>query len=363
MERVDAWFMRHFPPYSWRRLFFLLAFAPVSSTLVVALGFNPSGGGFSWGAVFLLTLCVWAALPLMWVHIRATADVDIDDAPARPRRPKPPPVLAAPSRRSNDNDFLYSFLISFAGFTIATATIDGGGVSFTTIAIGTGCALAFCLALRFRYSIWTIVAIAAVGGVAGAILLELFFLFLSDSGNFWLYWALSSLTIFVFLLEPWLRLRRHRNHPVLGTIPMWMISAAASTMLVIAALSLAPSEGAEERPLSDDVVVSNSAPPAGAATDQDAALRLFHAWRNDDRKHALTVADPVVVEEVFARPFDATTQSLGCNGSVDGVQGCMLRTVDELLILRTQVNAQGRAYIYAVERASSSQPITFTSAP
>src|SRR5947209_3573173 len=92
----------------------------------------------------------------------------------------------------------------------------------------------------------------------------------------------------------------------------WLLHAARARwlrMLLLGAI-LVPVTGAADGALSssawDPASVALYGPPSRVPPALDAAVRLYAAWKSNDRATAREVADPAAVQNLFGEGWDST---------------------------------------------------------
>ena len=407
MAPWDRWWNRNFPAYSWRRLFFLLACMPVVAMLVTWLRTSANGDPFSWSNVFMTVLMGWGILPLMWVHIRAQRDAKaLDDIPipveaveeaTRRQGPPPPPpplpvavdtpsgprwrgpsgpdpealgaLMSAPVKRKRSpvSDFLLAYLVAFAGMIFVIPNLGGGDFSLSSVLMAAVSAFAFCIALLLRHSLLFVVIISMLGGIPIAAIIEMFSMFMGDSGWIWAYWAFSAAGIFLFLMPFWMNMRQLRKRPEVASMPLWLISSCSMVMIVIVSTSVSFTGGGNSAGAAPGagggIRVGQPGPQVGARSDQEAALHLLFAWRNGDRKQAHRVAHPTAARDLLGRPYDPSARFFGCGRDAGGAPRCVIGTTSELILLGYATGPAGRTYVDFVERARVGTAFTYAWEP
>lgn len=187
----DRWFVRNFPPYSYKRLLlFLVAVVPIAavialvkrSPLVVLIG--TIAGAF-------------VILPSAYMMARARGHASGDGSP---RLARIETVLARPISRVVQAGAVF---VVFFGFMFVML-----GPGDNNLVIVAGAAALSTLIWMLRKSIIAPILISILGGYVPAIFLSLFSGFMGSGSNLLLTWLFTSLFIAAFTFPSWLGYRK-----------------------------------------------------------------------------------------------------------------------------------------------------------
>ncbi|MGH2807025.1 MAG: hypothetical protein ACRDKT_07095 [Actinomycetota bacterium] len=398
MGRADRWWNEHFPPYSWARL----AFGIVAIPFIGLLWYPLNGETFTWGRYIAITLMTQAFLAVTYPFIRARRDeIELDktgtitwktdDPPVpwelprrdemQPREAKQPSELEREAmaglslakkkpRTQPHIDFIVSFAISWAAFSMTLILMLEESVGIVGIAMSAIVALLFTVTLTFRYSVAALIGVSAILGLPAAYIGRAFFYVLSwfsDPGSIWIWWPLCSLGIFSFFAPGWYALRRNRHKIERLRIPNWVTTSLVSMFLVVSAAMASASVSSDPGTTASPRFTPPPMEPAGAvaanfgaATQDEALLRLYFAWRNTDPAAGRQVAHPQNVDALFALPFDSSFRTLGCGVDASGVPLCVIRRTNDLLVFNVFTTDEGRFYLAFFESKPLDHPIDYS---
>jgi hypothetical protein len=242
MNRVDAWWNRHFPPFSTRRLVFGLVALPVISSLPellwVAAGREASLPRYLFVCVAGGALLASAWLPGMQEmaqRLRANGAFDTASPwPWRRKRALPPPPPLPPLRETFRGDFLVALPFAAAIVIVMSATTIGLADTFvlSNLLLFGATSLATAAVVALRTSVWGLVIFSVCGGLVGGLALVLLSLMTwSDPGvaGFLVGWAFGSVLLFLHAYPIWLRMRDLEARGF--RLPMWLMMGG-SVLLV-----------------------------------------------------------------------------------------------------------------------------------
>ncbi|MFL5797139.1 MAG: hypothetical protein ACJ77A_04290 [Actinomycetota bacterium] len=249
---LDDWWMRKFPPHSLARfLFFLVAIVPI--TALDALKDHLAGRRTPFIVYIVSAVGATAIVGVIFLGAQVsrrtggaarTATSDSADAAEQASGPAIPVLAPTDLTRSVFDpgpgwgrdlleclSIMIAAAIMFAAIAIGRAAFQGWGLVVIVVS-----ALLAAIVISVRRSVLSVVIVAAVGGFAGAGLLEIFSAFWGAGGHFIESWLFCTAIAFVFLLPIWLALRR--PDPVWGTgsAPGWAYATAAAVMTLVTAL-------------------------------------------------------------------------------------------------------------------------------
>jgi len=248
MNRVDAWWNRHFPPSSTRRLVFGLVALPVTAALTELL-WAAAGRGLSLPRY--LFVCIAGGALLATTHLpgmremaeRLQANGALDLRPpwrwTRRTEPPPPPPPLSPLRETFRREFVIGLPFAAAILLVMSLTVGGPDDTFSpaglaTVAFGT---VATAALVAMRRTVWGLVVFSLVGGVLGGFAMVLVSLMTwSDPGlgQFLIGWGLGSVMLFLFAYPMW---RRARDLEARGLrLPMWLLMSGSFLLVSGAAL-------------------------------------------------------------------------------------------------------------------------------
>lgn len=378
MNDLDRWYNRRFPVHSPERLAFLLA-ATVPIGLVVGLGRDLLGiSEFSWSLYFGITFCMWIVVALGWYLARegyGPATDEEEDGPytygwtppaagdgsAASTPPPPPPMVGLPepekrrpTRGTTPMELLLSMGFIFVGIrTVGWALMPEGFWSGLRVLIDLGAALLVIAIVATSFSLFILLLAAALISYPMAGLLHLFFFFLSGDDSIWGYWAFTFTIACLFAISFWFQIRALKRSRFWVDLPLWATSLGASLMMIVLAVTAAtgdpnPVEGPQYAAASPAPVVDSGA-PAGARSQEEAALTLLQAWSAGDRELASYVAYRSVVDALFSSEMPAGTSFAGCGRTASGWERCALASDQGTRLLGFQATAEGGYYVRFVE--------------
>jgi hypothetical protein len=248
MNRVDAWWNRHFPPFSIRRLVFGLVALPVIAALTELL-WVAAGRGFSLPRYLFVCIAGGALLATtqlpgmreMAERLQANGALDARSPWPWSKRtePRPPLPPLPPLRETFRREFVIGLPFAAAILLVMSLTVGGLDETFSpaglaTIALGT---LATAALIAMRRSVWSLVVVSLLGGVLGGFAVVLLGLMTwSDPGlgAFSIGWGLGSVMLFLFAYPMW---RRARDLEARGLrLPMWLVMGGSVLLVAGAAL-------------------------------------------------------------------------------------------------------------------------------
>ena len=265
--------------------------------------------------VLWLTVTVAAMVIVVtaWSHARRETKQQAFSAP-------PPPVLADRPGPSSLGHLATPFLVSFFLVAAFLFLIDPGSPR-STLFVAAALGVYFGFLWHLRGTIPGLILVSLAGGAV----VTLFVGFLSfigslwgtDDGYNWVAWWLGSSAVIAPCLWPaW---RPLRDFQLRGPVKVAAILAVVMTFVIAATTfategDIAPSDAPPDRSWAE---VHGAAAPEGAATENDAAARLFAAWRFGNRDGAKKVASPEAISTLFAITPTDRDRLLGC-GTFDG---------------------------------------------
>jgi hypothetical protein len=242
MNRVDAWWNRHFPPFSAKRLVFGLVVLPVIAALVeilwVAAGREASLPRYLFVCVAGGALLATAWLPgmrEMAQRLHANGAFDTGSPwPWRRKRALPPPPPLPPLRETFRRDFLIALPFAAAIVFVMSATTIGLADTFSlsNLLLFGVTSVATAAVVALRTSVWGLVIFSVGGGLFGGLALVLLSLMTwSDPGvaEFLIGWAFGSVLLFLHAYPIWLRIRDLEARGF--RLPMWLVMGG-SVLLV-----------------------------------------------------------------------------------------------------------------------------------
>jgi hypothetical protein len=247
MNRVDAWWNRHFPPFSARRLVFALVALPVIGALQELL-WVAAGRGASLPRYLFVCVAGGALLATAWLpgmremaeRLQASGAFDARSPwPWRRKRTVPPAPSLPPLSATFSRDFRVA--LPFALVMMLVMSITVAGVDDTLAPSGlltSGLASVFAAALiTLRTSVWGLVLFSVAGGVLGG--LAMVFLSLttfSEPGawEFLIGWAIGSVLLLLnaYPMWRWMRTLEARGF----RLPMWIVMGGSVLLVSGAAL-------------------------------------------------------------------------------------------------------------------------------
>jgi hypothetical protein len=247
MNRVDAWWNRHFPPFSIRRLAFGLVALPVIGAIVELLWVV---GGREASLPRYLFVCIagGAMLAIAWLpgmremaeRIQSSGAIDTRSPwPWRRRKMAPPPPPLPPLRETFRRDFLVALPFAFAMMIVLSLTVVGFGdtVAPTGLVTSAVAALFSAALIALRTSVWSIVFVSIAGGLLGGLaMVFLSVMTFSDPGlgGFVVGWGLGTVMVFLFAYPMW---RGVRDLEARGfRLPMWIVMGGSVLLVSGAAL-------------------------------------------------------------------------------------------------------------------------------
>ena len=248
MNRVDAWWNRHFPPFSRRRLVFGLVALPVTAALTELL-WAAAGRGLSLprylfvciAGGILLSTAFLPGMREMAERLQAKGALDLRSPWPWTRRTEPPPPLPPlpPLRETFRREFVIGLPFAAAILLVMSLTVGGPSDTFSasglaTVAFGT---VATAALIAMRRTVWGLAVFSLVGGVLGGFAMVLLSLMTwSDPGfgEFLIGWGLGSVMLFLFAYPMW---RRARDLEARGLrLPMWLLMGGSLLLVSGAAL-------------------------------------------------------------------------------------------------------------------------------
>jgi hypothetical protein len=230
---VDVWWNRVFPPFSIRRLAFLLGVLPVMAGLqeliVGASGRDASPPRFLFVCLAGGALLASAWLPGMRKYAkalrpsRATAEVKDLNLP----------------RTSFGKDLFVALPFAFLIVLIVHLVTIGPSEAFTgqSLAAVAVASAAASVMIALRSSVWSLVLFSVVGGVLGG-LAVVFLNLMTFSGTGWVEfavgWILGSILLFTYAYPVWRGLRNMEARGV--RLPMWIVMGGSVILVSGAAL-------------------------------------------------------------------------------------------------------------------------------
>jgi hypothetical protein len=242
MNRADAWWNRHFPPFSARRLVFGLVALPVIGGLVellwVAAGREASLPRYLFVCVAGGALLATAWLPgmkEMAQRLQASGALDTSSPwPWRRKRALAPPPPLPPLRETFRRDFLVALPFAAAIVLVMSATTIGPADTFAppNLVMFAVTSVATAALVALRTSAWGLVIFSVAGGLIGGLALVLLSLMTwSDPGlaEFLVGWAFGTVLLLLHAYPIWLRMRDLEARGF--RLPMWLVMSG-SVLLV-----------------------------------------------------------------------------------------------------------------------------------
>jgi hypothetical protein len=246
MNRVDAWWNRHFPPFSIRRLVFGLVWLPVIGAVVELLWVL---GGREASLPRYLFVCVAGGVLLATAWLPGMRDVaermqasgafeSRSPWPWR-RRPMAPPPPLPPLRTTFRRDFLVALPFTLLIVLVMTATVTGVRGSFTPGALLniSVAAVLSALLVGLRTSIWGLVLFSIAGGLLGGLAMAFLSMMTFNEpglGEIMFGWAIGSVILFLYAYPLW---RGVRDMEARGfRLPMWIVMGCSVLLVSGAAL-------------------------------------------------------------------------------------------------------------------------------
>ena len=299
-----------FSPHSKARLVLLLVLAPVFAAIEALR----RGGEHAFVLWLTVTVAAMVIVVTAWSHARR------ETKQQAPFPPPPPPVLADQPGPSSLGRLATPFLVSFL-LTAAFLFLIDPGAPRSTLVVSAGAGVFFGFLWHLRGTIPGLILLSLAGGAV----VTLFVGFLSfigslwgaDDGYNWVAWWLGSSAVIAPCLWPvW---RPLRNFELRGPVKVAAILAVVMTFVIAATTfategDVAPSDAPPDRSWAE---VHGAAAPEGAPSENDAAARLFAAWRFGNREGAKKVASPEAISALFAIAPSDRDRLLGC-GTFDG---------------------------------------------
>jgi hypothetical protein len=392
MGRVDQWWNKHFPPFSWERLAFGVVMIPIISLLWRLM----ANEVFTWGRYIAITLMTQFFFAVMYVIARSRrdeiAEMQADGtAPIEWGLPRKIPssgneTPASPSvpselereallglsqqnkkpRVSPHLDFMLSFVIGFFTFTALLFIFVPETPTLMGVLMTGATSLVFTVALTYRNSIPIMIGLCVLLGYPLAQIARALYSvmsFFSDPGPLAIWWPLTSFAIFIFLAPGWFAMRRRRQVFQRLRIPNWVTTSLVSVFLLVTTAMATVEVGttpASAAPGSERAPADQPAPGAfGVSTSDEALLRLFFAWKNGDRATAAQVAVPGVVRNLFDIPVESSARPLGCGIDASGNERCTIRRSGDLVLLIPESTGQGTFFFSSAELGPLDFPITY----
>lgn len=247
MNRVDAWWNRHFPPFSTRRLVFGLAALPVIGALQelvwMAMGRDPSLPRYLFVCIAGGGLLATAWLPGMReMAERLAAAKGTSPWPWPGKNTPAPQTPPSPIERNFRRDFFVALPFSLVIMLVISLAVMGPADVFTpAVLLMNAVAAAFTAALlAIRTSVWALALFSIVGGLLGGFAFVLLSVMtFSDPGgvDFLLGWAIGSAMLFLFAYPMW---KGARDLEARGfRLPMWILMGGSVILVSGAALMFA----------------------------------------------------------------------------------------------------------------------------
>ena len=246
MNRVDAWWNRHFPPFSIRRLLFGIAALPLIGALQellwMAMGRDLSLPRYLFVCVAGAGLLASAWLPGMREtaeRLRASGAIDTRSPWPWHRRNASAPTPLPQLRASLKRDFLVALPFTSVMMLVISATVMGLEDTFSPSGLLTNsvAALLSTSLIAFRRSVWSIVLVSIAGGLLGGfavVLLSIMSFSAPGVGWFLIGWAFGAVMVFVFLYPMW---RTVRDLEARGfRFPMWIVMGGSVLLVTGGAL-------------------------------------------------------------------------------------------------------------------------------
>lgn len=244
---VDAWWNRHFPPFSVRRLVFGLVALPVVAALTelvwIAAGRDPSLPRYLFVSVAGGAMLATAWLPGMRElaeRMRSSGAFDTGSRwPWRWGRELPPAPPLPPLRETFGRDFLVALPFAAVIVLVIGVTVAGLRETFTPGALLTGAvaAIASAVTIALRTSVWGLVIVSLAGGLLGGLgMVFLSLMTFSDVnlGDILIGWALGSALVFAYAYPWWRRLRDLEARGF--RFPLWIVMGGSALLVSGAAL-------------------------------------------------------------------------------------------------------------------------------
>jgi hypothetical protein len=241
-NRLDAWWNRHLPPFSIRRLVFGLVALPVIGAIVELL-WIVAGRDASLPRYLFVCIAGGVMLATAWLpgmremaeRLRASGALDTSSPwPWRRKQPATPPPPLPPLRETFRRDFLVALPFSAVILVVMSAATIGLADTLApanVVLFGvTSVAMAALVALRT--SVWALVIFSVAGGLLGSLALVLFSVMMFGDpgiGEVLIGWAVGSALLFLSAYPVWLRLRDLEARGF--RLPMWLVMGG-SVLLV-----------------------------------------------------------------------------------------------------------------------------------
>ena len=246
MNRVDAWWNRHFPPFSIRRLVFGLVSLPVIGAVVELLWV---GGGREASVPRYLFVCVAGGVLLAtaWLpgmrdvaeRMRASGAFESRSPWPWRRRPIAPPPPLPPLRTTFRRDFLVALPFTLLIVLVMSATVTGVRGTFTPGALlnSSVAAVLSAVLVGLRTSIWSLVLFSIAGGLLGGLAMVFLSMMTFNEpglGEVVFGWAIGSAILFLYAYPLW---RGVRDMEARGLrLPMWIVMGGSVLLVSGAAL-------------------------------------------------------------------------------------------------------------------------------
>lgn len=245
-NRVDAWWNRHFPPFSIRRLIFGFAALPVVAASVELLwvlrGREASLPRYLFVCVAGGVLLATAWLPGMRdVAERMRASGAFESRSPWPwrRTPLGPPPALPPLRTTFRRDFLVALPFTLVIVLVMSVTVIGVDGTFTPGALlnSSAAAVLSAVLVGLRTSIWGLVLFSVVGGLLGGLAMVFLSMMTFNEpglGGVVFGWAIGSAILFLYAYPLW---RSVRDMEARGfRAPMWIVMGGSVLLVSGAAL-------------------------------------------------------------------------------------------------------------------------------
>lgn len=243
---VDAWWNRHFPPFSMRRLVFGLVALPVIGALTELLwvvgGREASLPRYLFVGVAGGLLLATAWLPGMRdVAERMQASGAFESRSPWPwrRRPVAPPPPLPPFRTTFRRDFLVALPFTLVIVLVMSATVTGARGTFAPGALlnSSVAAVLSAVLVGLRTSIWGLVLFSLAGGLLGGLAMAFLSMMTFSEpglGEVLFGWAIGSAILFLYAYPLW---RGVRDMEARGfRLPMWIVMGGSVLLVSGAAL-------------------------------------------------------------------------------------------------------------------------------
>lgn len=242
MNRIDAWWNRHFPSFSIRRQVFGLVSLPVIGAVVELLWIL---GGREASLPRYLFVCVAGGVLLAtaWLpgmremaqRLHANGGFDTGSGwPWRRKRALPPPPPLPPLRETFRRDFLVALPFAAVIVLVMSATTIGLADTFapSNLLMFAVTSVATAALVALRTSVLGLVIFSVAGGLIGGLALVLLSLMTwSDPGltEFLIGWAFGAVLLFLHAYPIWLRMRDLEARGF--RLPMWLVMGGSVLLL------------------------------------------------------------------------------------------------------------------------------------